>query len=110
MFPSQYQLFSLKLNNRCCLASANSKNISFQVERTDYEGAYREGSGSEELGPFPPPPPPPDGKNCFCDKENCCNSISEYEKAAGRPYRGEKGERGPKVSFQQFLFFINVSK
>lgn len=69
-----------------------------QVERTEYEGAYREGSGSEELGAFPPPPPPPDGKNCFCDKEYCCNLVSDDEKAAGRHYRGEKGERGPRVS------------
>lgn len=73
--------------------------VSLQVERNDYEGTYREGSGSDELGVFPPPPPPPDGKNCFCDKEYCCNINSDGEKAAGRYYRGEKGERGLRVSY-----------
>lgn len=68
------------------------------MERTDYDGSFREGSGgSDDLGVFPPPPPPPDGKTCFCGKENCCNFISDAEQAAGR-YRGEKGDRGQRVS------------
>lgn len=78
--------------------------FSLQVDGTNYEEPYREGSGSEELGVFPPPPPPPDGKNCLCDKENCCNIISDTEKAAGRYYRGEKGERGARVSNKPFFY------
>ncbi|XP_018572244.1 collagen alpha-1(XV) chain-like isoform X2 [Anoplophora glabripennis] len=68
-------------------------NNEIDVERTDYDGSLREGSGADDLGAFPPPPPPPDGKTCFCGKENCCNFISDAEQAAGR-YRGEKGDRG----------------
>lgn len=66
----------------------------------DYDGNYREGSGAEEIGVFPPPPPPPDGKTCFCDsdKEYCCNTLSDGDTAAGGYYRGEKGDRGPRVS------------
>ncbi|KAJ8922445.1 hypothetical protein NQ315_004392, partial [Exocentrus adspersus] len=71
------------------------ENNEIEVERTDYDGSFREGSGADDLGAFPPPPPPPDGKTCFCGKENCCNFISDGEQAAGR-YRGEKGDRGPR--------------
>ncbi|VEN42066.1 unnamed protein product [Callosobruchus maculatus] len=72
-------------------------NNEIYVERTDYDRTYREGSStSDDLGIFPPPPPPPDGKNCLqCGKENCCNVVSDHDKAAGR-YRGEKGDRGPR--------------
>lgn len=57
-----------------------------------------EGSGNEEFGFIPPPPPPPDGKNCNYGCENCCNEILSSNNAAGLGYRGEKGDRGPRVS------------
>lgn len=69
------------------------------MERTDYPPYRKEDAGgAEDLGLFPPPPPPPDGKNCLCGfNENCCNFILNDPQAAGR-YRGEKGERGSRVS------------
>ncbi|XP_074035185.1 collagen XV/XVIII-type protein multiplexin isoform X2 [Leptinotarsa decemlineata] len=66
------------------------------MEKNDFDGSSKEGSGSDELGVFPPPPPPPDGKKCLCDSGNCCNIVSNDDgKVAGR-YKGEKGDRGPK--------------
>ncbi|RZC37842.1 Collagen domain containing protein, partial [Asbolus verrucosus] len=65
------------------------------VERGDYDGTFREGSGSEDFSFIPPPPPLPDGKTCFCDNDNCCNYLFNNAKA-GFGNKGEKGERGPK--------------
>jgi len=64
------------------------------VERTDYPPYRRE--DVDGLGTFPPPPPPPDGKACCGGTDNCCNFVFNDLQAAGR-YRGEKGERGPRV-------------
>ncbi|XP_060519711.1 collagen alpha-1(IX) chain-like isoform X2 [Cylas formicarius] len=72
-----------------------SQFVDTLVERTDYDNSFREGSGADELGAFPPPPPPPDGKTCLCNfNENCCNVVFNNKQAAGGGMRGEKGERG----------------
>ncbi|KRT85623.1 collagen, partial [Oryctes borbonicus] len=49
----------------------------------------------ENLLPFPPPPPSPDGKNCLCNKENCCNIMLGNTPQSGW-IKGDKGDPGPR--------------
>ncbi|XP_064211891.1 collagen alpha-1(XV) chain isoform X4 [Tribolium castaneum] len=66
-----------------------------EVERSDYDGTFREGSGSEDYGFIPPPPPPPNGKPCICDNDHCCNYLFNDIKAS-LGNKGDKGDRGPR--------------